>query len=169
MRKWITGTFVLLLWHSLYAQEPREGAIPALDATAGNQAVQIKSRIEYVTINRLSNNPESGMLLSQDVVYRPLGSPVDVSVRYALFDTDSYDSRIYTYENNALYVYSIPAYYYRGSRAYVMVRWTLFNRCDLWIRYGTFIYDGRKTLGTGPEAINGNQKSDLTVQLRMGF
>lgn len=129
----------------------------------------IKSRVEYVTINRMSSKPEDGILFTQDLLYKPKKLPFDITLRYALFDTDSYDSRMYTFEANALYVFSIPAYYYQGSRAYALVRLTLFRKVDLWVRYGVFLYNNRKSLGTGPEMINRNQKTDLTVQLRLKF
>ncbi len=131
------------------------------------EGVQLKSRVEYVTINRKSNTPESGFMISQDVIYKPKSLPFDIALRYALFQTDSYDSRIYTYENNALYVFSSPAYYYQGSRAYILVRYTFLRRFDLWARYGTSIFTNRNSIGTGAEGINGNTKSDITIQLRV--
>ncbi|NVP29350.1 hypothetical protein, partial [Vibrio cholerae] len=68
------------------------------------EAITLKSRLEYVTIDRASSAHEDGWLLYQDILIRPKSSPVDFSIRYAFFDTDSYDTRIYTFENNALYV-----------------------------------------------------------------
>lgn len=129
----------------------------------------VKSRIEYVTIHRPSNKSEQGILFTQDVVYKPKKLPFDVTLRYALFDTDSYDSRIYSFEANALYVFSIPAYYYQGSRAYALLRLTLFRKLDVWIRYGVFLYNNRKEVGSGSELINENHKTDLTIQLRLKF
>lgn len=134
-----------------------------------SEAITLKSRIEYVTIHRPSNTPEKGMLFTQDILLRPKSSPVDIAFRYALFDTDSYDSRLYSFESNALYVFSVPAYYYQGSRAYLMVRYTFLRKFDLWVRYGNFIYANRTSLSSGSEEISGNRKSDLTVQLRMTF
>lgn len=131
------------------------------------EGVQLKSRVEYVTINRKSNDPEAGFMISQDIIYKPKSLPFDVALRYALFQTDSYDSRIYTYENNALYVFSSPSYYYQGSRAYILVRYTFLRRFDLWARYGTSIFANRTSIGTGAEGINGNTKSDITIQLRV--
>lgn len=128
---------------------------------------RLKSRIEYVTIHRASNTPEDGIILTQDIQYQPKSSPIDISLRYALFDTDSYDSRIYTYENNALYVFSVPSYYYQGSRAYVLVRYTFLRRFDLWARYGVNIYANRDSLGSGAEEISTNTRTDITVQLRV--
>lgn len=129
----------------------------------------VKSRIEYVTIHRLSNTPEDGFILTQDFIYKPKKYPVDLTLRYALFETDSYDTRIYSFETNALNVFSVPAYYYQGSRAYAMIRYTFFRKFDLWVRYGTFIYSNRKDLGSGPEEISQPRKSDITIQLRMKF
>lgn len=133
------------------------------------EGVSIKSRVEYVTIHRKSNTPEDGWIFTQDLYIKPKKFPVDLTLRYALFDTDSYDSRIYTYENNAQYVFSVPAYYYQGSRAYVLVRYSFLRNFDLWVRYGTFIYANRTSISSGAEQINGNQKSDITVQLRMSL
>jgi hypothetical protein len=127
----------------------------------------IKSRIEYVTINRKSNTPEQGLILTQDILFKPKKLPFDLALRYALFDTDSYDTRIYSYENNALYVFAVPAYYYQGSRAYAMIRYSFLRKCDLWVRYGVFLYDNRTTISSGAEEIKGNRKTDITVQLRI--
>lgn len=132
-----------------------------------SDAITIKSRVEYVTINRKSNDPEDGVILTQDILYKPKKLPIDVSLRYALFQTDSYDSRIYTYENNALYVFSVPSYYYQGSRAYILLRYTFLRKCDLWFRYGTFIYANRNSLGSGAEEITQPTKTDITIQLRI--
>ncbi|MBP6090475.1 MAG: hypothetical protein KA521_04415 [Crocinitomicaceae bacterium] len=128
--------------------------------------ITLKSRIEAVFINRPSNQPEKGMLLTQDVLYKLKSSPIDLTLRFALFETDSYDSRLYSFENNALNVFSIPACYYQGSRAYLLLHATLFKKLDCWFRYGAFIYNNRKTLGSGAEEINGSVKSDVTIQLR---
>ena len=132
-----------------------------------SEAFRLKSRVEYVTINRASNAPENGIIITQDLLYRPKSSPIDFALRYALFDTDSYDTRIYTFESNALYVFSVPAYYYKGSRAYALIRYTFLRKFDLWVRYGVSIFANRTSLGSGAEEITGNTKTDVTIQLRM--
>ena len=132
-----------------------------------SEAFRLKSRVEYVTINRASNAAENGIIITQDLLYRPKSSPIDIALRYALFDTDSYDTRIYTFESNALYVFSVPAYYYKGSRAYALIRYTFLRKFDLWVRYGVSIFANRTSLGSGAEEIIGNTKTDVTIQLRM--
>ena len=127
----------------------------------------LKSRLEYVTINRISNTPEQGLLMTQDFIFRPKSFPIDVALRYALFDTDSYDTRIYSFENNALYAFAVPAYYYQGNRAYILVRYSFLRRFDLWVRYGYFLYNNRNTISSGAEEIQGARKTDLLIQLRI--
>ena len=134
-----------------------------------SESITLKSRIEYVTVSRMSSNQESGLLVYQDIVYKSKTFPVDISLRYALFDTDSYDSRIYAFENNMLNVFYIPAHHYKGSRAYLLLRWTFAKRFDLWVKYGVFLYSNRQSIGTGPEMIEGSQKSDIGIQLRVKF
>lgn len=134
-----------------------------------SEFITLKSRLEFVSIHRPSNQPEKGMLFSQDLIFKPKSAPFDLSLRFALFDTDSYDTRIYTFESNALYAFAVPAYYYQGSRVYVLLRYSFLRSCDLWVKYGVFLYENRSSISSGAEKIVGNRKSDLLVQLRISF
>lgn len=133
------------------------------------ESIRIKSRAEMVTIDRIDRDQSVGIILTQDLLWNPKDLPFDITLRYAFFDTDSYDSRIYTYENNALYTFSIPAYYYQGSRFYVLLRYRFLRVCDLWVRYGRTLYNNRESVGSGSEMTNGPSRTDLTVQLRIKF
>ena len=95
--------------------------------------------------------------------------PVTFSLRYALFDCPSYDSRIYAYENEILYSYSIPAYYGTGSRLYAMTRITAGKHLDFWVRYAQTWYTDRTSIGSGLEQIQGNLKSEVKLQMRVKF
>lgn len=131
------------------------------------EGVTLKSRAEWTTLDRASSPSEIGFLLYQDVIIRPKSWPVDIAMRYAFFDTDSYDTRLYAFESNALYVFSVPAYLYQGTRAYLMVRYTFLRKFDLWARYAVNLYSNQTSLGSGSEQIQGNTKSEITLQLRM--
>jgi hypothetical protein len=129
-----------------------------------------RSRIDYVTDQRESSGKQDGFALTQDLLYRSKKFPIEVSMRYAIFNTDSYETRVYAYEYNLENVFSIPAYFNKGSRAYVMLRYTFFNdRCDLWVRYAAFVYNQEETLSAGSEEIRGNMKSEFSAQLRVRF
>lgn len=131
---------------------------------------QWRSRIDFVTDKRDSKGFQKGFALSQDILYRSKKFPLEVSLRYTIFNTDSYDTRIYTYEYNLQNVFSIPAYSGKGSRAYALLRYTFFKeKFDIWLRYAIFVYDGPGTISSGPEEIQGNVKSEVGAQLRFRF
>ncbi len=55
------------------------------------------------------------MALIQDVTYA-LGR-ISITGRYAMFDTDDYDNRLYAYESiDAWLSFAFPAYYGKGIR-----------------------------------------------------
>lgn len=91
------------------------------------------TRIYY----KLAEQKESrGMLLLQEMNYRFRNLPLTLWLRYSLFNTDDWDTRIYTYENDLLYSYSIPALYGRGSRNYLMADWKISNKAEVRFKYG---------------------------------
>jgi hypothetical protein len=130
-------------------------------------SITLKSRIEFVTVHRKSNTPEKGLLVFQDIEYQPKSFPLSVSARFSIFNTDSYDSRIYAFESNMLNVFSIPANYYKGSRAYLMIRYSFLRHFDLWVKYSTTIYSNKNAVSSGSEMINGPCKSQFEAELRI--
>ena len=87
-------------------------------------------------------------------------------MRVAAFRTDSYDTRIYAYENDVLYAVSFPAYYGRGFRWYGIVKLPLGNAVEVWLRTARTRVTDRETLGSGPEEIDGNTKTDVRIQVK---
>jgi hypothetical protein len=77
-----------------------------------------------------------GALLLQDLIIRFRKYPVQVWLRYCLFKTDNWDSRLYTYENDLLYSFSIPALSGEGSRSYLMIKWDIGKAAEFRIKYG---------------------------------
>jgi hypothetical protein len=129
----------------------------------------LQSRVE-LNLYKVTGSPVSnGTVLFQDVQYNRLGSPVTAALRYAAFDTDNYDTRIYAFENDIPGVFSIPSYYDKGRRMYLMLRYKVTRDIDFWVRYGTTIYDNVETVGSGLDEISSNHKSDIKVQLRVDF
>jgi hypothetical protein len=128
-----------------------------------------KNRAEWI-IYKQTNQPESnGFLIYHDVLYRPGNKPYDFTLRYAMFDSESYDSRLYAYENDVLNAFSIPAFSGRGTRIYLLMKLSLHHSLDLWFRVAQTWYADRKTVGTGLDLIEGNRKTDAKIQLRWKF
>jgi hypothetical protein len=132
-------------------------------------SVSLRTRVETTDFRRGNADLKHGFLIYQDIVHRPLSSPVELTLRFALFETDSYDARLYAYENDLIGVFSIPPYFGRGIRWYGMVRFKPMRRMDVWMRYGAWIYQDQDRIGSGLQEINGNVRSDIKVQMRYRF
>ena len=109
-------------------------------------------------------------MMFQDVVFKKMGSPFEITARYGLFDTDSYNSRIYSFENDVLYSFSIPALYDKGSRAYLMVDYTINKHIEVWARIAQTFYSNRNIQNEGSATeINAPTKTELKLQVRLKF
>lgn len=129
----------------------------------------LRSRVEMSNYKKANESASEGYLIYQDVSYRGLSSPLTFSLRYLLFDTDDYNSRIYAYESDVLYAYSIPGFFYRGSRFYVVAKYSVMRGIDVWLRYANTFYSNRKIVGSGLDEIQGSNKSEVKAQVRFTF
>ncbi|MBC8487728.1 MAG: helix-hairpin-helix domain-containing protein [Bacteroidetes bacterium] len=132
-------------------------------------SVVMKNRLEYVIFKEGNFNKGTGYLIYHDIAWKPPSGKLSVIFRYSLFDTDSYDERIYAYENDVLYAFSVPAYYYKGSRGYILLKYQLTRKINFWLRFAHTYINNRQTFGTALDEINGNTKSEVKVQLRIKF
>lgn len=131
--------------------------------------ITFKNRAEYIIFKKEGNSTQHGYLIYQDIRFKPLKVPLAVSFRYELFDADSYDARLYAFENDVLYSYSIPMLYNKGSRFYIMLKYKIGRHVDLWLRYAQTTYSDIDVISSGMEEIQGNIKSEIKAQLRVNF
>lgn len=134
-----------------------------------NPAVTLRNRIEVLWFNNKEATGENGFLSFFDFVYKPMLKPFAGTIRLQYFETDSYDSRIYAYENDVLYSYSIPAFYDQGFRYYVNINYDLTKKLNFWLRWAQTIYRNKTSIGSGLDEIPGNHRSELKIQARWIF
>ncbi|MGB0916459.1 MAG: hypothetical protein ACPGU4_02620 [Flavobacteriales bacterium] len=134
-----------------------------------SKSVKLRSRVEYSRYKRGDRDVEEGFMVYQDFIFKPLGFPVSFNARLAYFDTESYNARIYAYESDVLYGYSFPAYYYRGMKAYLNVRYDISRNVSAWFRVANLFYSNRDQVGSGLEQTPSNHRTDIKVQLRLKF
>ncbi len=132
------------------------------------KTLTLRNRMEWIWNTSNASVSKQGYLMYQDVIWKPQ-SALSFTARYAIFDTDTYDERIYAYENDVLYAFSVPAYYYKGSRAYLLVRWQTLRNLDAWLKISQTWYSNRTIIGSGLDEITGNTKSEVKLQLRYKF
>ncbi|WP_181276715.1 helix-hairpin-helix domain-containing protein [Arcticibacter pallidicorallinus] len=125
----------------------------------------LRNRAELTRFQK-DNEAQSGILLYQDVIFKPLGARLSGNCRIALFNTGGFDSRLYAFENDVLYSYAIPAYQDSGLRYYLNGRYRVGKAIDFWLRYAMTVYSGKEEIGSGPDLISGRSKSDIKFQIR---
>ncbi|MCW3085607.1 MAG: hypothetical protein JWP12_2973 [Bacteroidetes bacterium] len=133
-------------------------------------SIKLKNRIELVDYRLDDGKTQKGYLVYQDVTYSKLGSKFSASLRYALFQTDTYDARLYAFETDVPGSYSIPSYYYRGSRFYILLDYNITRKIEVWLRYSQTVYDNKDVISEGAlTEIQGNTKSEIKAQVRFKF
>ncbi|WP_293299486.1 helix-hairpin-helix domain-containing protein [Pedobacter sp. UBA4863] len=136
---------------------------------AVGKSFSFQNRVEVVQFKKGAGNAEFGYLAYQDVSYDPLSSRLSGNIRIAYFNTASYDSRIYAYEDDVLYNFTFGLYNGKGLRGYANLKYRLAKKLDVWGRYALYNYENVEKVGSGLDEIGGKMKSEMRIQLRYQF
>jgi len=134
-----------------------------------NKSFSLRNRIEMVQYHEESDQQRFGFLAYQDINYSPLSSKWSGNMRFTLFQTDGFDTRIYAYENDVLYGFSIPGFQDEGVKYYLNARYNVKRGIDLWLKYSYTQFNNRENVGSGLDLIEGNSRSEVKLQLRYQF
>ena len=129
-----------------------------------NEQISTKSRLEFSFYSK--QQAERGMLIYQDFAFKPQRKSFTVNGRLAYFSTDSYNSRLYAYENDLLYSFSVPALYGDGIRAYLNFQQKLGTGLSLWFK-GAITNQFNK--GEGETSGDSSTKAEVKIQVRYQF
>ncbi len=128
-------------------------------------AVRVRGRIEGTRVEYpLLHGHELGHLFFQEVRFRATERIV-LEVRIVFFDTESFDSRLYEYENDIRGVFSNPALYGSGRRWYLLARYGLSDEIGVSMKYSETQKDGVLTMGSGSLEVAGDTDNRLSLQL----
>lgn len=134
-----------------------------------SKSFSFQNRLEVSQFKKGAANAEFGYMVYQDADFSPMFSKISGNVRIAYFNTPSFNSRIYAYEDDVLYNFSFGMYNGRGFRTYANLKYKIIKHLDIWARYAVFLYKDVQTVGSGLDEINGNKKTDVKLQLRYQF
>ncbi|TKC10025.1 helix-hairpin-helix domain-containing protein [Pedobacter polaris] len=134
-----------------------------------NKSLSFQNRVEVSQFKKGNVKAEFGYMIYQDVDYSPNLSKLSGNIRIAYFNTPSYNSRIYAYEDDVLYNFAFGMYSGNGFRTYVNIKYKLWKRLDIWARHALFLYRNVETVGSGLDEINGSKKNDVKIQIRYQF
>jgi hypothetical protein len=132
-----------------------------------NSEFELRSRAEFSFFNDGIEN--RGFMLYQDFVWSPAFAPLKAHFRIAVFDAVDYDTRIYTYENDLLYSFSVPALSGRGTRFYINLSYRINRNWSVWLKFAQTWYSDRNVISSGTEEILGNTRSEIRAQVRFSF
>ncbi len=133
-----------------------------------SKTITIKSRVEWSHFED-EDGWQSGYMMYQDLSFKPFDFPFSFTTRYALFDTDSYDTRIYAFENDVLNAFSVPPYYNKGSRFYFNLNYRGIRNLLIQARFARTRFDDVESIGSGNAEIEGNKRTDVKLQVRWKF
>ncbi|MGE5393832.1 MAG: hypothetical protein ACM3P1_03755, partial [Candidatus Saccharibacteria bacterium] len=129
-----------------------------------SESILLTSRMEAITYTRIDQ--ENGLLVYQDITYKPLIRKFSFNGRMAYFNSESYYSRIYAYENDLLYSFSIPALFGKGIRTYINIRQSVNEKLSLWLKVAaTYPFSPANT----DKMEKQNATYELKIQLRYKF
>lgn len=132
-------------------------------------SLYLRSRMEATFIARPDANFRWGFLAYQDVNWQPAKIPISASARFAIFRTQDFDTRMYAYENDLLYNFSVPFYYNKGIRWYVNITYKPAKGLSVALRLSQFVHPEQTTVGSGNDMINGITRTEIKIQIRYRF
>ncbi|MCB0568985.1 MAG: helix-hairpin-helix domain-containing protein [Phaeodactylibacter sp.] len=134
-----------------------------------SKALELRSRIDFGFSDNDINATQRGFVIYQDVLFKPIGFPLSFTTRLALFDTDGFQARYYSYENALLYAFSIPAYYNKGTRFYFNLRYRGIRNLTIEARFAQTYWRNQNSFGSGTEEINGPARTEVGAQVKYVF
>ena len=111
---------------------------------------------------------KQGFLLFQDVDFDFSKWNLGIQLRVAFFDTDSYNERIYAYEKDVLYTFTINGYYGKGIRYYLMLKYS-YTFFFFFSRLAQTFFDDRNSISSGQTLIQGKTKTEVRAQIIFHF
>lgn len=107
-----------------------------------------------------------GYMLSETLTVK-LTDRFSFTANMAYFNTDTFDSRIYTYEKGPLYTFNFPSFYGEGIRYSLFARADFSKKVMVIVKTAVTNYFDRASIGTGLQKIAHSSMTDVEMQLRM--
>jgi hypothetical protein len=126
-------------------------------------SLQLRSRILWNQVV-WEGKKSLGWMLLQEVSYRK--NKWKFTGRVALFDAQTFDNRLYAYEQNAVGTFAIPSFAGKGSRRYLLTTVQLHPKLTAYVRIAQTSYANQDQISSGLQAIQGTKQTDTVFLLR---
>jgi hypothetical protein len=125
--------------------------------------IAIKSWDFHVRAMASKLGEEIGYLLLQDIKWDH--GKWNVQGRFAFMNTPSYDTRNYAYEPGVPYSFLLPAYAGNAIKTTCVVSYQMNREIAVATKWARIQYRDRTEVGSGLDTIDGNSKTDITLQI----
>lgn len=118
----------------------------------------LMSRLKIEGINT------NGLMILQDVQYGK--NKWRLTGRVALFDAETFDNRLFAFENNVLWTFSIPSFSGQGMRYYLLGQYQFTSKLTAYFRFSRTSYTDREVISSGLQTIDGPNQTDTALMIR---
>jgi hypothetical protein len=99
-----------------------------------NAAWEWRIRLEFNEIKTKIQQKEHGFIMYSDLFWAPVLKPFSMNGRVMIFETNSYESRLYAYENDVMFYNIVPAFYGKMGRVYVNGSLHISDRIKIFVK-----------------------------------
>ena len=128
-----------------------------------------RTQIDYSSVSPVSTSASSssvsqGYMLTQNFGFISPKYSLYVGGKY--FNTDGYDSRLYSYERAMPRTFSYPSYFGHGIRYSLVAEWRPVPSLQFTAKSGVVDYFDRSTIGTSHQQINASSACDIELGMK---
>lgn len=130
---------------------------------------RFRSVFEYVDIEyKNSGGGSRGSMFYSDVRIIPANG-LTLDLRYIIFETKDYESRIYEYENDIEGLMSNVPLFGKGRRVYIVFKYRPVSFLQISGKYSETFSDGIKSSGSGNDKIGGDINNRFSACIEIKF
>lgn len=134
-----------------------------------SKSLRLRNRVDFGFAQDGTEERQLGFMAYQDILWKSVEYPISITSRLAIFDTDGFDVRFFHFENNLIYNFSIPAYYNRGTRFYINLRYTGIRNLSLEARLARTHWSNQESFSSGLNEVAGQNRTELKGQMKFTF
>ncbi len=108
----------------------------------------------------------SGDLLYQDLVYKMKRRNISFKMRLAIANIQDFENRIYTYENDMAFSYSLPFYSENKVRAYGLIHFRTRKHLEYWFRFAIDNKSAPRSFTTEVKSVSSPSRTEVKFQVR---
>lgn len=109
-----------------------------------------------------------GLALAQDIGMEPSNSKFSIFLHTVLFNTPTWDNKIYLWEKDVPGAFSMPMLYGLGCRTSLFLKYSI-RKISFQFKLADTVQPSKRTMGEGLEQINGYHKTEARLQLSLKF